>query len=215
MTLCHAGKVSFTKVQGLSKKGIHSESNMCLVCSWPDQYGGTMSKLPNDLPTLLETLAGASARPRYAFMVLNLIAQAGGSSGRAGPYVAASNGPVLLRDWLCDALTPMGQRDPKRIRLAERIRGELIAKDSLPDDPAEAARMVDDEVRDRVRASGKTNVSHCVTELVGAGLIERHYQGYRVDHRNRGAQRQAVYTVPPAIRAALAGTATVAAREAA
>jgi hypothetical protein len=174
-----------------------------------------MMKSPNDLPTLLELLAQASARPRYAFMVLNLIAQAGGPSGRAGPYVATGSGPVSLRDWLCDALTPMGQRDPKRIRLAERVRAELAASGTLPTDRDEAARIVDHEVRERVRASGKTNVSHCVTELVRAGLIQRHYQGYRVDHQNRGAQRQAVYTVPEAIRQALANTATDMVRSAA
>jgi len=31
--------------------------------------------------------------------------------------------------------------------------------------------------------------------MVAAGLLRRHYQGYRVDHHNRGAQRQAVYTL--------------------
>jgi hypothetical protein len=30
---------------------------------------------------------------------------------------------------------------------------------------------------------------------VNAGLLRRHYQGYRVDHRNRGGQRHAVYTL--------------------
>jgi hypothetical protein len=30
-------------------------------------------------------------------------------------------------------------------------------------------------------------------------------QGYRVDHPNRGAKREAVYTVAPEVRMALAG----------
>lgn len=165
-----------------------------------------MPDLPHDLPSLLDLLAHSSARPRYAFMVLNLIAQAGGPSGQAGPYVVCDGGAVLLREWLCDALTPMGHRDPKRIRLAIRVEADLSARGILPTDTDEARRLVDEEVRERVRASGKTNISHAVTELVRAGLIERHYQGYRVDHANRGAQRQAVYTVPQPIRAALASS---------
>jgi hypothetical protein len=43
-----------------------------------------------------------------------------------------------------------------------------------------------------------------VSELVRAGLVRRHYQGYRVDHVNRGAQRNAVYTIVPEVRRALA-----------
>ena len=66
-----------------------------------------------------------------------------------------------------------------------------------------AEQAVDMELRDRIRVSGMTSVSRAVSELVQAGLLKRHYQGYRVDHENRGAQRQAVYTVPPAVRMAL------------
>jgi hypothetical protein len=100
-----------------------------------------------------------------------------------------------LRDWLCDALTPMGRRDPRRLALEARVRDELAAEGSLPAAPAAAAALIEREVRERVRASGKTNVSRAVSELVRAGLLHRHYQGYRVDHHNRGAQRQAVYTL--------------------
>lgn len=42
------------------------------------------------------------------------------------------------------------------------------------------------------------------SDLVKAGLLRRHYQGFRVDHPNRGAQREAVYTVLPEVRRALA-----------
>jgi hypothetical protein len=38
-----------------------------------------------DLPAVLARLAGVSKRPRYTFMVLNIIARAAGSSGSAGP----------------------------------------------------------------------------------------------------------------------------------
>jgi DNA-binding MarR family transcriptional regulator len=55
----------------------------------------------------------------------------------------------------------------------------------------------------RVRISGKANVSRAVSELVKAGLLRRHYQGFRVDHRNRGAQRQVVYSLTTAAKAVL------------
>lgn len=148
-----------------------------------------------DLRSVLERLATISARPRYAFMVLNLIAKAAGASGRAGPYIPDPNGPVPVRDWLCDALTPMAQRKPQRLAIVESVRSELERGGSLPTDPEEAQALVDAEVRNRVRQSGRSNVSRAVSELVRAGFLTRHYQGYRVDHQNRGAQRQAVYTV--------------------
>jgi hypothetical protein len=144
---------------------------------------------------LLDQLAQASTRPRYAFMVLNLIADVASGEGRAGPFVTQGNVSVLLRDWLCDALTPMGRRDPKRQALTRRVREEFEHAGQLPADPEQADVAVEDEVRDRVRTAGKTNLSRAVTELVNAGLVKRHYQGYRIDHLNRGAQRHAVYTL--------------------
>jgi hypothetical protein len=153
-----------------------------------------------DVPSLLELLAQCSSRPRYAFMILNLIAQVAKADGSAGPYVADGQAAVPLRDWLCDALTPMGQRDPRRIALEQRVRDEMEESGTLPDAPDEARLAIEEEVRNRVRASGKTNVSRAVSELVKAGLLRRHYQGYRVNHHNRGAQRQAVYTLAEAAR---------------
>ena len=132
-----------------------------------------------DMPGLLEVLAHSSARPRYAFMVLNLIAKAAGPNGSAGPLIKNEGAHVTVRDWLCDALTPMGHRDPRRQALQERVRDELEGEGVLPADPAEAKRAIDSEVRSRVRVSGKTNVSRAVSDLVRAGLLFRHYQGYR------------------------------------
>lgn len=148
-----------------------------------------------DMAKLLDRLAAVSTRPRYAFMLLSLIAEVAGPDGRAGPVVARGGARTGLRDWLSDALTPMGGRDPKRLALAERVREELQAQGRLPAEPREAQSLIDREVLDRVRASGKTNLSRAVSELVAAGLLRRHYQGYCVDHENRGAQRQAVYTL--------------------
>lgn len=105
-----------------------------------------------------------------------------------------------LRDWLCDALAPMGHRDPRRIALAERVRADLDREGLLPNTAEEGDRLIDEEVRYRVRTASKSNLSRAVSELVRAGLLRRHYQGYRVDHHNRGAQRQAVYTLSSATR---------------
>ena len=124
-------------------------------------------------------------------MLLTLIAQVARADGRAGPIVVSGGRHVLLRDWLCDALTPMGRRGPRRLALTARIREEMARKDGAsPDDAA-----IEEEVLRRVRAAGKCNLSRAVSELVQAGLLRRHYQGHRVDHHNRGAQRQAVYTL--------------------
>lgn len=159
-----------------------------------------------DMPSLLEVLARCSSRPRYAFMVLNLIAQVARSDGSAGPLVAKAGALVPLRDWLCDALMPMGQRDPRRIALEQRIREELDSSGTLPTDIERAKAAVEDAIRLQVRASGKTNVSRAVSELVRAGLVQRHYQGYHVDHHNRGAQRQAVYILAGGARSLVSGT---------
>ncbi len=155
------------------------------------------------MPSLLEVLARSSSRPRYAFMVLNLIAQVARSDGSAGPLVAKAGGLIPLREWLCDALAPMAQRDPRRLSLEQRVRDELAVAGTLPRTHDDAAAMIDDEVRLRVRASGKANISRAVSELVKAGLLRRHYQGYRVDHHNRGAQRQVVYSLTTAAKSVL------------
>ncbi|GLJ00378.1 hypothetical protein Sbs19_41950 [Sphingobium sp. BS19] len=138
-------------------------------------------------------------------MVLNLIAQVSRPDGSAGPLVAKGGGLISLRDWLCDALTPMGQRDPRRVALEERMRQELEKSGTLPCDVAQATAMVEVAIRQQVRASGKTNVSRAVSDLVRAGLLKRHYQGYCVDHHNRGAQRQAVYILAGAARGLISG----------
>jgi hypothetical protein len=108
-----------------------------------------------------------------------------------------------VRDWLSDALIPMAQRDARRRAVVEQVRADLARKGALPVDPAQAEQAVASELRDRLRHSGRTNVSRAVSDLVRAGLIRRHYQGYCVDHENRGAQREAVYTIIPSVKRAL------------
>lgn len=156
-----------------------------------------------DLPGVLERLTAVCERPRYSFMVLNLIAQASGRSGSAGPYVRDGDRQVPVRDWLCNALAPVARRDPRRLSIAKKVRLELEQRNELPSDAAAAERLITAEVQKRIRLSGRTNVSRAVSELVRAGFVRRHYQGYRVDHHNRGAQRQAVYTITDEVRRAL------------
>ncbi|HEX7782023.1 MAG TPA: hypothetical protein VF509_04375 [Sphingobium sp.] len=152
---------------------------------------------------LIDRIAACSRRPRYTFMVLNLIAEAAGRGDHAGPYVDAGGVRQPIRDWLCDALLPLAHRDPRRRAIIARVRADLTAKSVLPADPAAAEAMVEQEVREQVRRSGRCNVSTAVSDLVRAGLLRRHYQGFRVDHANRGAQREAVYTLTADTRAAL------------
>lgn len=83
------------------------------------------------------------------------------------------------------------------------MRAAIATAGGLPADPIEAERIVEAQVGERIRETGMTAISRAVSELVRAGLIKRHYQGYLVDHENRGAQRHAVYTVTAAVRAAL------------
>lgn len=143
----------------------------------------------------MAVLAQGSSRPRYAFMLLNLIAEVADGKGSAGPLVRTQSGFVPLRDWLSDTLAHMAMRDPKRRARFAEVESELRKTGRLPADDAVARRMIETEVIEQVRASGKTNLSRAVSELVRAGLLRRHYEGYRVDHQNRGAQRQAVYSL--------------------
>ncbi|MEG3166526.1 hypothetical protein U1701_18320 [Sphingomonas sp. PB2P19] len=154
---------------------------------------------------VLERITQISRRPKYAFFVLQLIADAAGEGESAGPYVGTGNRRVPVRDWLCDALIPTAQRDARRRANVQQIREELARQHQLPSDPDEAQQVIDEALREKVRRSGRCNVSRAVSDLVRAGLVRRHYQGYRVDHENRGAQREAVYTILPAAASAFRG----------
>ena len=158
-------------------------------------FHATALPVPSEMSTLLDCLATASSRPRYAFMVLSLIAEVANPDGEAGPFIRCEGEQLTLRDFLCDSLAPMGARDPRRIALTDKVAADLARQRLLPSEPQEAARLVRDEVHRRVRSSGKTNLSRAVSELVRAGLLRRYYKGYAVDHENRGGQRHAVYVL--------------------
>ena len=158
------------------------------------------------LPDLVERVSQVSKRPRYVLLILNLIAKAAGENGSLGPYVRSeADDQVPVRDWLCQALAPLANRDCRRTAMIEAVRSELMAKADALENAGELAQQQDEEIQARILRSGRTNVSRAVSDLVRAGLLHRHYQGYRVDHPNRGAQRVAVYTIAPDVRLALAG----------
>lgn len=191
--------------QKKSRLRIHTDSHLCLIRSVMELQ---LNPSPHteralDLPGIMRAIAVNSARPRYTFMVLDLIARAAGKAGQAGPHVREGDQMVPIREWLSTAIAPSAARRHQRRATTQSIRRTMEAQGLLPDDSQEAARLVEDEVANRVRVSGMTAVSRAVSELVKAGLIQRHYQGYRIDHENRGAQRQAVYTVPMPVRAVL------------
>lgn len=148
-----------------------------------------------DMPGLLAVIASASSRPKFSYMLLQLIAEIADERGCAGPNISVDGEALPIRDWLCDALVPMAQRDARRRSTVEAVCTELDQARALPADRAEAARIVEAKVRERIRRSGRCNVSRAASDLCKVGLLRRHYQGFRVNHLNRGAQREVVYTV--------------------
>jgi hypothetical protein len=148
------------------------------------------------------TLAKLSARPRYAFLVLQLVTEAADARGRAGPLVRdGSNSPLLLRDWLCTQLLPLSERRDRRSALRARVMETL--GDRLGGSAEADEVMIAEAVEEQVLAAGRTNISRAISDLVKAGLLSRHYAGYATSHANRGGGRHAVYVVEPQIIAAL------------
>ena len=66
-------------------------------------------------------LAEVSSRPRYAFLVLQLVAEIADGRGHAGPYVHFDQKPVLLREWLCTQRLPMSEQTARRAALLDPI----------------------------------------------------------------------------------------------
>lgn len=155
------------------------------------------------MPAVVDKIMAVSPRPRYTLLVLNLLAKAANPNGVAGPYIFEEGQAVPVRDWLGRALIPMARRHHRRQDIRRKILDEMKKKAPLPADQAELDQILDAQVQDRLQQSARCGVSRAVSDLVRAGLVHRHYQGYHVDHENRGAQREAVYTLLPGVRAAL------------
>jgi hypothetical protein len=148
---------------------------------------------PPDLGAILTSLAQVSRRPRYAFMVLGLIAEAARPDGQAGPWVAAPDGGVQpLREWVAGQLVPLAARDRRRAALRRKVEERLGPRAA---DEALVIAALEEEALE----AGKANVSRAVSDLVKAGFVRRHYAGRIKGHRNRGGGRHAVYIVAPQV----------------
>lgn len=151
---------------------------------------------------IIDRLSDVSSRPRYAFMILHLLAEQAGPGGKAGPIVTDEDQERLtLREYIGKRLSRMSGRDSRRKQLEARVRAELAHK--LPGDLFEAQQMVEREVAERARSIGADNFSRVVGELERAGYLTRFYQGYRKNHANRGGLRNLVCVLDPDVTAAL------------
>ena len=153
------------------------------------------------LGSVYAILATNSARPRYAFLVLQLVVEVAGRDGRAGPFVSTPQGPMGLRDWLCTQLMPMSERNARRTALRGRVVASLHAR--LTGDAHRDEAIIAAAVEEHVLTVGRANVSRAISDLVKAGLLRRHYAGYATNHVNRGGGRHAVYEVAPQTLVAL------------
>ena len=151
--------------------------------------------------SIFSALAAASARPRYAFLVLQLVAEVSDANGKAGPFVNRGNGPMGLRDWLCTQLLPMSERHTRRAALRARVIANLSNR--LTGDVSRDGMIIAGAVDEQVLAVGRANVSRAISDLVKTGLLRRHYAGYATNHVNRGGGRHAVYVIEPAALSAL------------
>lgn len=151
---------------------------------------------------IMDRLHESSTRPRYAYMVLSLLAERAGPEGKVGPDVIDDDQERLtLRDFIGKRLARLSGYRTRRRRLEQRIRTELAGK--LPEDLFEAQAIVDRHVEERVRQTSAANFSRVLTELEKAGLVNRFYQGYRTNHANRGGQRHLVCVLDGDVSAAL------------
>lgn len=142
---------------------------------------------------ILQTLAGTSQRPRFAFMLLGLMSELADQDGRVGPFVGQPSVPV--RDWLARTLVPLTAHHRRRQALLDRMRCKL--GQTLPPDPEQAQRILSARLEERAIVAVKSNISRAMTELEKAGFIDRYYAGYRTNHAHRGGRRTAVYTLKP------------------
>lgn len=149
------------------------------------------------LGSIYALLSQASRRPRYAFLVLQLVAELADQNGRAGPFVRSQSGTVLLRDWLCEQLLPISEQSGRRTALRTRIKSAI--EGSLSGNPDLDAARVERAVDEQVRAVGRANVSRAVSELVKAGIMSRFYQGYATNHEHPGGRRNVVYVINPEV----------------
>ena len=133
---------------------------------------------------ILDRLSEVSARPRYAFAVLNLLAEQAAPGVKVGPFIHEDGETLTVRCWIGKRLARLSGRSIRRKAIERRIRQELA--DRLPEDLFEAQQMVDLAVEEHVRMTGADNFTRVISELERAGYVSRFYQGYRPAHQNSG-----------------------------
>src|SRR3546814_2147193 len=97
-------------------------------------------------------------------MVLDLISRVARANGQAGPLVRDGEALVPIREWLATAIAPSGARYHQRRATAGKVRAALAAKGELPADTAEAERIVEAQVSERIRDTGMTAISRARSE---------------------------------------------------
>lgn len=145
------------------------------------------------LGDVLALLSTTSRRPRYAFVVLQLITELADERGHAGPFVRSAGKIQLLREWLCEQLLPISEQTGRRAALRSRVEASLAG--TLSGNHEDDELRIEQAVDDQVRAAGRANISRAVSDLVRAGIMDRHYQGYATNHCNQGGGRNVVYVV--------------------
>lgn len=160
-----------------------------------------MGKNATNVGHILDRLSEVSSRPRYAFAVLNLLAEQAGPGSKVGPFIQDEDELLSLRHWIGKRLARLSGRNQRRRKIEQRIRQEIA--DKLPEDLFEAQKIVDAAVEEHVRATGADNFSRVITELEKAGYVARFYEGYRTNHANRGGLRNLVCVLDADVSAAL------------
>lgn len=160
-----------------------------------------MANSATNVGQILDRLAEVSKRPRYAFAVLNLLAEQAGPGAKVGPYVNDDGETLPLRRWVGKRLSRLSGRNMRRRAIEERIRKELSP--TLPEDLFEAQKIVDAAVDLHVQGTGADNFSRVISELEKAGFVARFYEGYKTNHTNRGGLRNLVCVLDPDVSAAL------------
>jgi len=133
-----------------------------------------------DLGVIFDRLSVHSRRPRFAFMVLNLLSEAADSRGRAGPLVTHNGETLPVRLWLGGTLARMGENHRRRADMRRRV-ATMIEQAAEPDEgqvvtpPTE--EDLDKAVQERARVTSGANVSRAVSDLVKCGLVKRAYAG--------------------------------------
>src|SRR3546814_9800076 len=110
----------------VSNWGINMSLTLCLIRSMfqQDLFAPPHARRTIGIPDIVRTIAEHSARPRYTFMVLDLISRVARAPGQAGPLVRDADALVPIREFLATAGAPGGARYQQRRATAGSERSE-------------------------------------------------------------------------------------------